>query len=273
MKNRKNMKVLLIILIILMAAAGLYLLLLLPGKPMKDAALFTDYAHRGLYGGDIPENSLAAFIAAADAGYGIELDLQLSSDGEVMVFHDYDLERMTGSPGLLSERTCGELSALRLRTPDGRETDEGIPTLRAVLDEAGGRVPFLLELKGESGDTALCEAIHKVLEGYEGQFAVQSFNPLLLRGFAKVNPLMPRGLLYTDVFRVRGRSGVNFLLSAMAFNRLCRPNFISCDKDCLDMPTVKAVTGLYGLPVFVWTLKGDETAPPGTHAIFEKDVS
>jgi len=110
-------------------------------RKFADSGLICPYAHRGLHGGGVPENSLAAFKKAVDSGHGIELDLQLSADGEVMVFHDYTLVRITGESGLLSERSAEELRSLRLSG-----TDEHIPTLREVLELVDGRVPLLVEI-------------------------------------------------------------------------------------------------------------------------------
>ena len=119
-------------------------------RKFADSSLICPYAHRGLHGEGVPENSLAAFKKAVENGHGIELDLQLSADGEVMVFHDYTLKRMTGEAGLLSEKTAEELRSLRLAG-----TDEHIPTLREVLELVDGQVPLLVELKGENLSAAL----------------------------------------------------------------------------------------------------------------------
>ena len=105
-------------------------------------------AHRGLHGGSIAENSIPAFAAAADRGIGIELDVRLSSDGEVVIFHDDTLERMTGMSGGVSNYTAKELAKLSLA-----DTGYGIPTLREVLALVNGRVPLLVELKENVGDT------------------------------------------------------------------------------------------------------------------------
>jgi len=134
------------------------------------------YAHRGLWGQGVPENSLTAFRLAAEQGFAIELDVQLSSDGEVMVFHDYTLTRMCKTEQKLADLSAADLGALKL---DG--TDEGIPTLREVLTVVAGRVPLLIELKGENGNVSLCPRVAAALEGYEGEWCVESFNPLLLR--------------------------------------------------------------------------------------------
>ena len=113
------------------------------GKAPQKKSFLCDYAHRGLHNDEIPENSLAAFEAACEAGHGIELDIQLSKDGEVMVFHDYTLIRMTGKEGKVCDYTAAELKSTSLKG-----TDQTIPTFAEVLDLVNGRVPILVELKG-----------------------------------------------------------------------------------------------------------------------------
>ena len=153
-------------------------------------------AHRGLHdlASGRPENSLAAFRAAIDAGYGIELDLQLSSDGQAMVFHDYDLGRLTAEKGAVQQRSAAELARIPLTGGD-----EGIPTLQEVLHLVAGRVPLLIEIKDQDGIMGanvgrLEKAAAENLRGYAGPVAVMSFNPhsvLKMAGFA---PDIPRGI-------------------------------------------------------------------------------
>ena len=131
-------------------------------------------AHRGLWSPDgAPENSLAAFQAACAAGYGIELDVQITVDGEAVVFHDYRLERLTGAEGKLSDRTLAELRELRLSG-----TDETIPTLAEVLVEVGHRAMVQIELKTPFGEVgALEKRVSEVLLDHNGPTCVIGFNP------------------------------------------------------------------------------------------------
>ena len=267
------MTVFLILAGILLLLWLLYLLVLLrpAGQPKPyPAALLTDYAHRGLHGGAIPENSLDAFRLAAEAGYGIELDLQLSRDGEVMVFHDYTLDRMTGNDGKLSDFSSEQLTAMPLRCADGTVSNACIPTLRQVLEIVDGRVPLLIELKGESTDTALCPAADAILRDYPSDYCVESFNPMLLFWYKKHRPEVMRGQLYTDVFREKGRTPLHFLLSCMALNVLSRPHFIACDRTYTSRLPVRLTTGVMGAKRFVWTVRREEERPAdGTPMIFE----
>ncbi len=252
-----------------------YLLILVRprAKQPSDDCLLCDYAHRGLHGGGIPENSLAAFEKACASGFGIELDVQLSCDGEVMVFHDYTLVRMTGMEKKLCELTAEELGALRLA-----ETDEKIPTFREVLSLVDGRVPLLVELKGESGDTSLCPKVAELLREYRGSYCIESFNPLLLRAMRKQLPDIFYGLLYTNLWREKKgnkkRSVLDLLLSIMAFNFLAKPNFVAYNEKYREVFPVKLTTKFYRAPRFVWTVRSEENVALAhrlsEHPIFEK---
>ena len=236
---------------------AVYLLVLIrPTKRTKPSkALLCDYAHRGLHNGkDAPENSLAAFEAACRAGYGIELDVQLSRDGTVMVFHDYTLVRMTGCDKKLCELDAEELTALTLG-----ESDQKIPTFAEVLSLVDGRVPLLVELKGESFDTALCEKVANMLRAYQGIYCVESFNPLLIGNMKKQMPEVFCGLLYTNVCRdKKKKSALNIALTAMALNVVAKPDFIAFNKADRDSLPVKITTKLFGAPKFVWTVNKQE---------------
>lgn len=160
------------------------------------AFLRAPLTHRGLHdraAGRI-ENSPAAITAAVVAGYGIEIDLQLSSDGVAMVFHDEDLDRLTDETGPVNARSAVELSRIRLK--DGTDT---IPTLAEVLALIGGRVPLLIEIKDQSRcmgstDGRLEAATAAALEGYCGDVAVMSFNPASVAHMARLAPQIPRGI-------------------------------------------------------------------------------
>ena len=236
---------------------AIYLLVLVrPTKKTKpNKALLCDYAHRGLHNGkDAPENSLAAFEAACRAGYGIELDVQLSRDGTVMVFHDYTLIRMTGCDKKLSELDANELTALTLG-----ESDQKIPTFEEVLSLVDGRVPLLVELKGENFDTSLCAKVADMLRNYRGLYCIESFNPLLIGKMKKQMPEVFCGLLYTNVCRDKKKNSIlNIALTAMALNIVARPDFIAFNKADRDSLPVKITTKFYGTPKFVWTVNKQE---------------
>lgn len=144
-----------------------------------------DYAHRGLFDNlwDIPENSLAAFKAALDKNYAIELDVHLTADNELVVHHDDSLYRMCHV-----ERDIRNMTLKEIRQYTLLNTEEKIPTLQEVLDLVDGRVPLLIELKTESHSCdCLCRILSKTLKSYTGKYIIESFNPLALRWYKKMN--------------------------------------------------------------------------------------
>lgn len=224
-------------------------------QPELDKIL-SDYAHRGLFDNKrVPENSLEAFRRAADRGFGIELDVQLTADGHVVVFHDYDLKRVCGEEGKIAEMTLEELRACRLLG-----TEWGIPTLGEVLDLVDGRVPLLVEIKGESANDALCLAVARLLDSYDGVFAVESFNPLLLRWFKVHRAEIARGQLVTNLMKTRknGNKLVNFLLTGLLLNFLSRPDFIACDINHMGGPSFYVCVKLFRAKQVYWTVKRRE---------------
>ena len=151
-------------------------------------------AHRALHGPGRPENSLAAIEAAVAAGYGIEIDLQLSADDQAIVFHDYDLGRLTLETGAVRQRAAADLTSVPLSGGTGT-----IPDLPTVLRAVGGRVPLLIEVKDQDGAMGpavgpLEEATAAALRGYDGPVALMSFNPHSVAALAEACPGLPRGL-------------------------------------------------------------------------------
>ena len=238
------------------------------GKAPEDKALLCDYAHRGLHGNGVPENSLEAFELACQAGYGIELDIQLSADGEVMVFHDGTLNRMTGVDKNLCELTAAELSGLQLAG-----TEHKIPTLREVLALVDGRVPLLVELKGGTLDTTLCKKAFEVLKDYKGSFCLESFNPWLVKGIKELMPDRFCGLLYSNMVRDKKRLGkkvtaLDVIISVMALTFVCKPHFIAYNEEDRNSFPVRLTTEFYKAPKFIWTVTS-KTAVNRAHALGE----
>ncbi len=164
--------------------------------PLPAAFLRFPIAHRAFHdrAAGRPENSRAAVRAAVDAGYGIEIDLQLSSDGQAMVFHDDNLDRLTDEVGPVAARDAAALSAIRLK-----DAEDGIPTLAEVLDIVAGKVPLLIEVKDQPPfDGRLEAATARALEGYVGPVAVMGFNPESVVRMARLAPHVPRGITTCD---------------------------------------------------------------------------
>ena len=207
------------------------------------------YAHRGLWNAEVPENSMAAFALAAAAGYGIELDLNLDADGNVVVFHDDDLFRMTGYRGRLSDTPAAVLKTLRLAG-----TEQGIPLFSKVL-ELVDTAPLIIELKTTPRYRELCEKMLALLGNFSGDYVVESFDPRIVAWFARRAPHIVRGQL---VSRPHGTSAVAYgkrwLLSKMLTNRIARPQFIACEKELLDTPTVRSCKRA-GAAIVAWTTR------------------
>lgn len=209
-------------------AAGLLVWLTAPGRApreWKEPFMNRNFAHRGLYDPalGIPENSMAAFRAAARAGYGVELDARLTRDGQVVVSHDDDLRRMTGQAGEVHRLTWPELQEYRLGG-----TGESIPLLSQALDVLGaGRVPVILEVKPCRRRRELCEKVLALLDGHSGSICVESFDPLIVRWFRRHAPDILRGQLTSQASDLGASPLAGFALSRLLTNFLCRPHFIA----------------------------------------------
>ncbi|MBQ9777849.1 MAG: glycerophosphodiester phosphodiesterase [Clostridia bacterium] len=255
----------------LLALFALWLFLIAPRACKKAMRPFLrPYAHRGLWGGEVPENSLQAFDRAAAQGFAIELDVQLSCDGTVMVFHDYTLDRVCGREGKLCALSAAELVQIPLSG-----TTQTIPTLKQVLQTVDGRVPLLIELKGESGDASLVSPLLEALADYKGAWCVESFNPLLLRAVKKQAPQVVRGLLSTDLIKEKrkGSKLLNFALTKLLVTFLCRPAFHAWDGHYPHRAALRVGIKLFGAASVVYTVR-DENAykrylQRGIYPIFE----
>lgn len=219
-------------------------------------------AHRGLHSQGVPENSLPAFRAAIEAGYGIELDVQPAADGTPMVFHDYDLTRMCDDEGYISDMDLDDLAKERLLG-----TEETIPTLAETLREIAGKVPLLIEIKDQDGrlGTTIGEVHARVaalLEGYDGPVAVMSFNPNTVAAFADAAPDVVRGLTSCafdkDDWPMLDDETRENLAALADFDRV-GAEFTSHDWRDLANPSVAALKSR-GVPVLCWTIRSAEEA-------------
>ncbi|HEX6374254.1 MAG TPA: glycerophosphodiester phosphodiesterase family protein [Allosphingosinicella sp.] len=206
------------------------------------------FAHRGLHGGGLVENSGGAIAAAVGRGYGIELDVQLSADGEAMVFHDDDLDRLTVDRGPVAARTAAELQALRLYVGN-----EVMPRLSEALRMIAGRVPLLVEIKSPDRRVArLCRAVADALEGYQGPVGVMSFDPRVGGWFARHAPAVLRGLVVTET----GRKGLRGPIARWGAFWWSRADFLAYDVRDLPSPFARAARR-GGRPVYTWTVRSE----------------
>jgi len=214
------------------------------------------YAHRGLHSKEkkIPENSLAAFDAACEAGYGSELDIHFSKDKQIVVFHDDTLKRMCGADVRVDDLTYEEMQEYTL---DG--TDQKIPLFTEVLDLVNGRTPLVVELKNTKMYKELVEETNKILNNYKGDFCIESFNPMIVRKYAKTNPMVHRGLLVANHVRSKSLNFfLGFAIQEMLFNFIARPQFIACHHGALSMWGVKIVRFLFKPVMATWTIVNEE---------------
>lgn len=217
-----------------------------PSRQTELAGLISrPFAHRGLHGPGIIENSRAAFQAAIAAGHGIELDVQASADGQAMVFHDYDLARLADARGKLAAWSAAELGRFHFLG-----SDETIPTLAEILALIGGRAGLLIEVKSPGRQVApLCRSVAAALAGYSGPVAIMSFNPEVGHWFARHAPQVLRGLVVTE--QKKGWRG--YLERPLALWR-SRADFLAYD--IRDLPSRFAdAARAKGMPVLTWTVR------------------
>ncbi len=261
-----------VIIILLLPAAYLFLIMPRVFGKADMRGLMCDYAHRGLFDSNCPENSLGAFRNAVDHGYGIELDVHLSKDKKIVVFHDNTLSRICGVDGKISDYTAEELGKMKLLN-----TEYTIPTFVEVLRLVGGRVPLLIELKGENTNTELCARVAAILDKYKGPYSVESFNPYLLRWFKKNRKSCARGQLVTKLTKKDGKNAIlGFLLSNMLTNVLSRPDFIAVNGNIRNKPLMHICESVMGARVLVWTVKNEKEYAicrrEGRRTIFERFI-
>jgi glycerophosphoryl diester phosphodiesterase len=227
---------------------------------MRDLHWLTErpIAHRGLHGGSIVENTMQAAQAAANAGYGLECDIHLSADEEVVVFHDYTLHRLTTSTGRVREKNFAELRDISFRS-----TTDRIPSLREFLAAVAGRVPVLIEMKSLwSGDTKIAEKAAAIVSEYRGHCALMSFDPLLVRTIREIAPHITRGLVavgeYREPEQMRFSRAQIFALGQMLNLPRTRPHYIAYG--IRDIPAFAPLfaRNILGLPLLTWTVRTED---------------
>jgi len=210
------------------------------------------YAHRGLHGSGVPENSPTAFALAVERGLGIECDVQRTADGQAVVFHDWDLDRLTGETGAVIDRRMDQLTRIALSG-----STDCIPTLREFLTQIDGRTPVLIELKSkrEIRVAPLCLAVRRAMEGYRGPVAVMSFDPRVSRWFARYSAHIVHGLVVTE----NGSRALPALAKLYLAFWQAKPQFLAWDVRDLPSKFVSAQRAR-GFPVLTWTVRSAELA-------------
>lgn len=263
--------------ILIIVAVVLMLLIMLSwqgrsGHKGMDALRGYAYAHRGLHGSGVPENSLQAFRLAVDNGYGLELDLHLLKDGNLAVIHDSLLLRTTGQEGRIEDLTSDQLRSYRLEN-----TAEKIPTFAEVLELVDGRVPLIVELKTvENNYAAICEKACDALSAYTGSYCMESFDPRCIIWLRKNRPEVIRGQL-SENFLGNAKGNLPFVLKLIMTcqfgNFLSRPDFIAYRYDDRKRLSVWFCRRIWGMQGVSWTLKSksdfDTAVKDGWLPIFE----
>jgi len=211
-------------------------------------------AHRGLHSNnsEIPENSIISFNKALKKNIPIEIDVQLSKDNEVIVFHDFDLLRMCSIEKKISELTLNELKLLNLHN-----SKEKIPTLKETLELINGQIPILIELKNEGKVGDLESRVNQELINYNGEFAIQSFNPFSLNWFRKNNSKILRGQLTSNFEGIKMPYILKFILKKMLLNFLSKPDFISIEISSLPNSKIEKKYKNKAL-ILGWTIDNNE---------------
>ncbi len=215
------------------------------------------YAHRGLHNEFVPENSMEAFARAKDHGYGIELDIHLLKDGDLAVFHDSDLKRMTGKEGSIESLTTQDLEQYTLG-----KTDCKIPTFTQFLQLIDGSVPIIVELKSVNGNhKKLCEATRSVLKDYHGAYCIESFDPRCISWLRKCWPEVIRGQLLQNYFRSEKPKLpwiAKWALVWQIMNVALYPDFIAYHFPDRNNVANFLARKLWGARGVVWTVKTQE---------------
>lgn len=258
------MKILVSIVLLAFGVILLWVVLLLPrrNQPGWDKLAGFRYAHRGLHNQakGVAENSLSAFRAAVEHGYGAELDVHLMSDGSLAVVHDSDLSRVCGKSAVIEKLTAADLQAYPLLGTEG----ETIPLLGEVLKLFEGKTPLVIELKAEGGNAAaLTDAVMALLRGWNGTYCMESFHPAVLLRLRHQYSQVIRGQLSED-FVHRGEAKtltlpVRMILTHLLTTVFTRPDFIAYRYQDRRCPSLKLMRRVYGVHEVGWTVRDRET--------------
>lgn len=246
------------IFVVIAVLAAIYVFLVMGNKPDPHKAgwlLRRSFAHRGLFRQDqtVPENSIPAFKRAVDEGYGIEMDVALTKDDAVVVFHDDNLKRMTGVDKGIDQVTFEELRTLKLAG-----TKYSAPKFKEVLELVDGRVPLIVELKNGKKNELLCRKVLNMLEGYKGEYCIESFNPFIIRWFKRNAPEIIRGQLSMNYKEEKNLDSlIHFVLENLLLNFLGRPNFIAYKHTDCNRLGFK-INHRFGVVTVAWTIESQE---------------
>ena len=254
------MNIIIVPIAILLILIILYLFLICPDMTRRDQMqpfIGQMFAHRGYHNAAkrVPENSMLAFTKAIEKGYGIELDVHLTADRQLVVFHDDNIKRICGVDGIVEHMTFEELQQYYLSG-----TFEKMPLFTEVLEHVHGRVPLLIEVKMPGKDTLVCKYIKEVLDDYKGPFLVESFNSIALNWFRSNAPAYLRGQLSPDLVHSKLNSPlwVRFAVKHLLSNWYCSPDFIAYKLADSHNSGLWLNQHLFKAPLAAWTLRTPE---------------
>ena len=248
------------IFLILLALSIFYLYLIFPKTNRKDRMRPYEQvyiAHRGLFNNkDVPENSLTAFKKAVEKGYGIELDVQLTTDDKLVIFHDESLERMTGIKKRLIDCDFNELQQYSLL-----DTDEKIPLFSEVLKVLRKDTPLVVEIKPEGRCIETAKRTVELLKDYDGLYNMESFNPMVIAFLRRRYPQIIRGQLAYDSLKDphnRQNFFIKFITTYLMMNFLSRPDYIAYDCTSTDNLSFRLCSKLFKGECVAWTIKSQK---------------
>lgn len=205
-------------------------------------------AHRGLHNTIYPENSISSFKNAIKNGYPIEIDVHFTKDKQVVVVHDDNLERLTGISIKVKDITYNELRNFKLSN-----SSESIPLFKDVLKLINNQVPILIEIKNCENTIALSNEVNKILNGYTGRYAIQSFDPNVISWYSKNAPEIKKGILINDINKEENLKSYNKIIS----NATDKADFISISVDSLEDEKIQGLRKM-GYPIISWTINNEE---------------
>ncbi|HZH51593.1 MAG TPA: glycerophosphodiester phosphodiesterase family protein [Microvirga sp.] len=219
-------------------------------------------AHRGLHdkANGVIENTISAAEAAIARGFPIELDVQLTADNEAVVFHDFDLDRLTGETGPVVARKLADLTKIDVT---GAKGGDKIPSLKQFLDKVAGRVPLVVEIKSRfNGDVTLTKRVCEILADYSGPFVVKSFDPYIVANLRMSAPSITRGIIGELHYASKNDSSMSAELKHRLSNLLhfseSQPQFVSWKVDDLPCAGPYLCKVLGNLPVMAWTVRNPD---------------
>ena len=268
------MTVVIVLVVVVLVVLLLWLWAIAPHLPRADFSAFAkyDYAHRGLHNKEkgVPENSLLAFDMACRGGFGMELDLQMTQDGQIVIHHDRNISRTCGVDRNIDEMTYEELSGYRLLG----NPEQQVPLFSDVLKVVDGRTPLIIEFKSYTRQEELCQKAMALLEGYQGLYCVESFDPRIVRWFKKHHPQIVRGQLMCRKPREEMSDTEDFFNRLMLTNVYTRPHFEAYDFHLRHHPSLRLARRVFGMQEVSWTLRSleeyKEAKADGCLCIFEK---